>query len=351
MQSQNANTDARTDEKTPIDATELPDTWSWNHDSVQEISGDLTAIQATADPDAHGGRVSLGGDVRSIAVDTCAYVLDGLDDYLEQHAVRTLETPTYYSEIDHSEILEITEETTIGSDTGLTGEMLEKAIRFATGGGSYRSSDLTITITDSYLTVVEYGDHAYVYANQPVDHPGDHSAEAEVQGVTVRGEESDTVLEGLGLMFDTLRDVFGITIESFEKRSGKRFHFTTADGDTIHIKGTDAITLQKVEQDPDEIRGVHTFECGPVGREVSYTVDELEYGIGDQYSEQLDDYGRCIGYGMDRKSRYLRRQSTRRVTLSTLYYFLHVTEKSSRGSEWLSVSLSDYKRGHLQKDL
>lgn len=296
---------------------ELPDRGFEWEDDTGEISG------ATFVPNAE--RVQFPATDRSIylAEHTVGYVLDGIEEYLDENAERELTVPSAYNSMDEfpgyiGSVSARGQDFGMGFDSG----RLEAGIRVATGGGRYSVDDITVIACGDASAVFRVPEGDFLITPSGV--PSFESEEAHAYPTyTVKGmdvpEENETLRDGIRELADLLRDVEGVELVAHEKLSGTRHYLTTQAGETIRISGQDLATLTETKRDPETVLGTQTWDRdhSPHSFEVEVTEEDLEWQIGDEF------LGEVIGFQLDWKTdhhgRYSRESGIRRVRLQVTY--------------------------------
>lgn len=275
---------------------------------------------------------------------TCAIVLDGIEEYLDERADRVLDVPTAYSRFDDFDTYLGAPSAGAGSNHvgyGIPSHLLEKAVRFAAGPGRFSSDDLTVTACGGDPFVVQYRDHSYIVATTTIRGPGlsgkplpsegevpdDWDPEThDVAGFDIV-EDDEEIRLVLGRVFDHV-DQFPVEVTGYVGlREGKHV-FETASGRDLYMKGFHLKKLSGLT-DPEQFEGEHTLEIG--GEEYTVSWDEVEYDIGDLYDDwYLDDTGVVAAYQIKYEDprRSSRVSMTGKITVDAVYKVLRFVDNS-----------------------
>lgn len=303
------------------DTPDLPDRdVTWN--DPREIDC-LTVRGFDGRPDLNGGCYLREG--------TIAYIVDGLDEYLDEYATDTLDVPTYYSRFDDWTTYVAKHSVGHGKrGLGVTPSRLEAAIRFAVGGGRYRTDDLTVTACGQKNFIVEYDGEAFLVAYATLRGvPEGYTPETyDVAGFDVP-EDDATFRDGLRRMFD-YAERFDVEITEHKKTRDGKHIFRTASGRDLYVRGND---IRKVATAPTE-NPEDTYEI-ETDYDETFEVEwsDAEYDVGDEYDDLLGDAtGVVVGYKVTWEDpRVSRRVSmSGKITVDANYVVLQYVDNSDR---------------------
>jgi hypothetical protein len=337
---------------------DLPDhEWSWGDPHEIGLLG-LTCIEPEV-AEQHG-LIWLGGSRDcSLKPGEAAIALDGIDEYLAEHADRELDVPAYYSRFDEFDVYFGAPTAKHGNAVavGINSRRLEAAIRFVTGGGRYRSADLTVTGCGAMPAVVEYdGLAAVVSPTQFRDIPDDVSPETwEVsadRSASVGGP-TDAQVEASGFEFGRRFDVLesdatvrhglervlgfaegvGVSIVGYQGlRSGKHV-FEQANGRDVFLRGKDLRRAGSVPTDAEDVQGTYEVET-EFGESYEADWSDVGYEVGDEFD---DWYCEGTGIVMGYRVRYEDPRTSSRVSMSGkitvdgAYYVLQFVDNRAEG--------------------
>lgn len=285
-----------------IDDITLPDGHDWD-DEVKMHHTDAAAYVGFVGDEEF--EVVNSGLPETIESGQVGYIVDGLESLKDaSDRVERITPPSTYGDFEDFDDIRVEPTTTFTSGRhgawGISPSLYEAAVRFVTGGGRYRTADLTtLTLDRDIGWVIHYHGDAYLFAYQPVSGPvdGEVLTEREVSGITVVNEADETVLDGIREMMDRMPE-FGIEITGFQQRNENSLYFETDQEKPIRFTGSQLKKFLNPETDLAELEG--TYE-----RELYYQDDVYEYtwpeGATDQEPGDTRDWGenrtRCtLGY-------------------------------------------------------
>lgn len=263
----------------------------------------------------------------------CAYILEGVDEYLGEHADRVIDVPSAYKHFEDFETYLGAATIDAGSNYvghGIHDRQLEPAVRFATGGGRFRSGDLTVTGCGARPFIVQYDGHAYLVATARIRGPFDLSSREthEVAGFEIV-EDDPNIRFYLETMFEHL-DALGVDVVGYDGLYPGKHIFEQANGRQLYVKTHDVKKLNGVT-DPGAMEGDHVIETSR-GEELHVSWDEIEYEIGDTFDDwYLDDVGIVAGYQIkwEDPRTSSRVSMTGKITVDAAYKVLRFVEKDS----------------------
>ena len=226
-----------------------------------------------------------------------------------------------------------------GSAWGITPQQLEKYVRVVSGGGGFRSNDLTVTATNRGIYVIEYDGKTWLCSavsikSLPEDYEYDTTT---IKGMQVPAD-TPTVLEGIRRFIDLVVDYYGEGIVGYDSLKSGNHYFERMDGSTFSINGRYLDTLGSIVQDPEEIAQEYEVETkhGEVFT-VSWDRQDIEYSIGDEvWDNRLNDgesRKECVaGYQIQwedpRESR--RVSMTGKITCRATYFYINREKDGGR---------------------
>lgn len=324
-----------TDTQTQNDSTAYPDRGvEWGEPT--ELDG-ITFVPITT-------RATFNGDVHSLGTNEAAYILDGHEDYLSERDTTEIEVPKYYSRFDGFTNVPLQVTATTGSNYtawGITKYRLEKAVRFATGGGRYSSNDLTVIGTDAPNFVVEYDGEVFLFSpTQLRSLPEGYEPETyPVRGFDV-SEDNPNIRNALGRVLDTV-ERFDVTVTEYDELHSGSHVFTQSDGQRLKIRGHDLQKLAASPTDPEEMEREWTIETN-YDEEFTVNWEAVEYGIGDEYDDWYhDDPGIVMGYKVQWEDpRTSSRVSmTGKITVDATYLVLRFVDNRSKKYDYDEVKV------------
>lgn len=285
-------------------------------------------------------------------------ILDGVDEYLAKNGDCVLDVPAYYSRFEDEF------DTYVGCPTtkaggnhvayGITQRHLEKAVRFATGGGRFRSDDLTVTACGGDPFVVEYDGDAYLVATDQLRAfpEGYELPTWDVRGIDV-AEGYATYREALARLLEHAESL-GVSIDAYQEiRSGKHV-FRQANGRRLYVRGSDLSKVAATPTDPDDVQRSYEIETK---YDETYTVewDDVTYGFGDEYDEWYHDgTGVVVGYQLRWEDpRTSRRVSmSGKITVDATYLVLRFVDNSSKDRSYdeMTVKRETERLGKLDPE-
>lgn len=349
-QAEEQETVTEEDQQNPLNAVDLPNVFTWERTTTQYKQA--TVVRPKTDD-----LVQLGGDA-SIFPHTVAYVVDGLDNYLSETESRTIETPTSYKALQEDFTPLITGRTcSVGSGRlGITRDFLEAAIRVATGGGRYRTDDLTIHIGDPIGFIVEYDGHAFLFETKDMDsfdleetpEVAVESEPREINGLSII-EDVPRMQDALEQFLTAVREYCDITIDTHQAVSESNHVFEAADGMSVKISGSQLRSLDSPLASYDEIVGEHVIEPD-IGDPMTVEVPDVPTEPGNERNLG----GAVIGYRVGHRNKpggIMGRRASSSITRISdearfyLYTFtVRVTEKDheSASEPYYRVKISDH---------
>lgn len=277
--------------------------------------------------------------IRDFGIDTylgsnmSGYVIDGVDTLIEEYATEVIDVPPYYSRYD--EWTPYISEFSIADTWGIGRSKLEKIIRVATGGGRYRSGDLTVWATNDRRVIVEYSDDVWVFSMESLRRiPDDYEHESHyIEDIEVP-EENEQIRNGISRFIQLTEEWYEIEIVDFASYSTNGYYFETTTDNQAYISGNNLKRLVTKPSDPDNVQDTYTIET-KFGEDYELSWDEVSYDIGDECRD-----GRVIGYQM----RWEDPRVSNRVSMSgkitasaTYYYLLNREDYSSTGNDHFEV--------------
>lgn len=276
------NTPTEEEQPCPLSEVDLPNVFAWES-TTSSYKGATVVRPSTTD------FVKLNDDI-GVYPHTISYVVDGLNDLLSNTGSREIETPASYKSLRNEFTPLITGRTCSVTDgaLGITRNSLETAIRVATGGGRYRTSDLSIYIGDPIGFVVKYDDDVFLFETKNMD----NVTLEETPEVAVEPEPQDihgfTIVEDAPLMQTALeRFLTGVdahcelNIDKYRELRGSSHVFETPDGTPVKINGTQLRRLDSPIASLDEIISEHTIEPD-VGKPMTVEVPDVPTDPGEE---------------------------------------------------------------------
>jgi len=267
----------------PIETASLPDRdFEWRDEPVT-FAGGLEVVLPDVTHRGNPGVVSLGGD-RTMRASEFGYVVDGLDQYLEQHGDREIELPTYYSRFD-DEADPYIGGVTAANDSfaaGITHWRLEEGVRAATGGGAFSSGETSVIGCGKRPFIVENDQGAFAVATVDMERPEGfdltNHPHHDIAGMSVP-EDTDKVREGIAFLADVLPETFGLELVEHDGLCGGYHRFLTERGNTLRIKGYHLGRLAGTARDPEDVLGEIAYE-DPWDETFHAELDSIEYPVG-----------------------------------------------------------------------
>lgn len=260
----------------------LPDRdFPWQ-DEPTTIAG-LEVIQPDVTHRGNPGVVKLGGDC-ILRANEFGYVVGGLEEYLDEHRDEAIDIPAYYSRFDEEADVYLGGVTASNGSFGVgaTPRRLESAVRAATGGGAFSSSETEVIGCGEHPFVVRNSQGAFVFSTVDLDRPNDFDLEDyprhEVAGLSVP-EDIQEVRDGIVFFKRALASEFDIELVSHETLADGYHYFENADGQQVRIKGNYLKRLSGTVRDPDQVRGEMAYE-DPWGEQFSAVVDDVDFDLG-----------------------------------------------------------------------
>lgn len=276
-------------EADPNHQYDLPDRdFNWQTETTTFVGG-LSVVMPDVTYRGDPGYISVGGDC-SIRADQFGYVVGGLEDYLEEHRDREIDIPPYYSRFEDEA------ETYLGGVTAANGSFgvgahprrLETAVRAATGGGAFSSSETTAIGCGKRPFIVENDQGAFVFSTVDLARPEgfdlDSYPHTRVAGFQVP-EDVEEVRQGIAFFADALADQFDIHLTEYDTLTDGYHRFQTRDGSTIRIKGYHLYRLADTVRDPVEVLGEMAYE-DPWGETFTAEWEAIEYELGTPMSRR-----------------------------------------------------------------
>ncbi|ERJ07464.1 hypothetical protein HLRTI_000507 [Halorhabdus tiamatea SARL4B] len=328
-----------------VDRDDLPDReFAWQEEPTTFADG-LSVVMPDVTSRGEPGYVTVG-DGRSIRANEFGYVVGGLEGYLEEYRDREIDIPPYYSRFDDEA------ETYLGGVTAANGSFgvgahsrrLETAVRAATGGGAFSSSEMAVIGCGKRPFIVQNEQGAFVFSAVDLGRPDGFDLDAyphsEVAGFQLP-EDVEEVRRGITFLKEALADQFDITLVRHDTLADGFHYFETEDGSTVRIKGYHLHQLADTARDPMEVLGEMAYE-DPWGETFSAEWDEIEYELGTPMSrrsrppEERPQNDVVVGYarGWSDPRRSRRVSLSGRVKARAYYVRLKVGE----GSEPLTIT-------------
>lgn len=241
-------------------------------------------------------RIGSCGLDYSLPPDMAGFVVEGADRLIDNHVDESIDVPDTYSTFDEFETVVL--QFSAGRNCwGVRRNDMERFVRVATGGGRYRSDDLSVFATDDNRVVIMYGDDVWLFPAQNLrDVPdGYEHTYFNVGGVTLPDEDSD-VRDGYERFFKLAEEWFDLRIYDLDGISSNGYYFVAAadeDGTVprVYMNANHARKLAVIPSDPDQVTTSYTLET-KYDEEYHLDWDEAEYQVGDEFRENA----RIVGY-------------------------------------------------------
>lgn len=323
----------------PIDDLELPHDYPWGDEyNTHHATDAVQYLPLRGDIELDLVSNSFGYTFKSNDLGYVATGVDKLKDTSETE--QRVIPPSAYNSIDDFDTVRISATTTFSRGSrgawGINNEHMEAAIRFVTGGGSYRAADLKITALDKEIGfLISYRGHDYLFSYDAVSPPSEDEIVSShtVAGMEIRNEDNERVLDGIEIMVEEMGD-YGIQIDGFVKRTNSNLVFRASDGKTLSFSGRELQRFTHPTRDLSEYEGTQTIQMYHRDGSVEYTwgPDATKYKPG----EVIDHGGTkryVIGYTMTEKrmrSGPFKEQATVAIRVLATAYTVSITEKKDK---------------------
>lgn len=262
-------------------SSELPDReFEWG--SPVEVNG------VTVVPNTDRARFPPSDNITYVSPQTIGYIVDGVEDYLDEHAEQEFEIPETYSAMGEFEGYICCVSASGGKyGFGFGPEQIEAGVRLATGGGRYSADDVTAFGCGDRAGVFRGPEGDFLFAPQQVPEFEADSAHAyptyDIAGMEIP-EKRDDIRAGIDTLAEVFPEIDGRSLASHEAVVRSNHKFVMESGDTLRISGQDLRRLNGLQRDSDEIIGhaEKDIELAPYEPEHEITADDLEYRLGDE---------------------------------------------------------------------